>query len=45
MWPHVSRVRVNFTLMNQINQSVSDVHSEAVVSQRHFLLLHIDVEH
>lgn len=31
--------------MNQINQSVPDVHGEAVVGQSDPLLLQIDVEH
>lgn len=36
---------MNVILLNQINQSVPDVHSEAVVSQSDPLLLYVDVEH
>lgn len=37
--------RVTVTLLNQINQSVTDVHSEAIVSQSDPLLLQTDAEH
>lgn len=36
---------INVILMNQINQSVANVYSEAVVSQSDPFLLQIDVEH
>lgn len=39
------RETVNITLLNQINQSVPDVHSEAIVRQCDSLLLQTDAEH
>ena len=38
-------VCVLVSLKNQINQSVADVHGEAVVSQSDSLLLQVDAEH